>query len=64
MREDYSEVKEIVRPPSLKPGDEIRIIAPASVPDMRALSKSVTRLTKMGYRISLGKNIRKLIQRN
>ena len=64
MREDYSEVKEIVRPPSLKPGDEIRIIAPASVPDMRALSKSVTRLTKMGYRISLGKNIRKLVQRN
>ncbi len=62
--ENYREIKDTVKPPSLKPGDEIRIIAPASAPDMRALSRSVSRLTKLGYRISLGKNIRKLVQRN
>ncbi len=53
-----------VKPPSLKPGDEIRIIAPASAPDMNNLSKGISRLKNWGYKISLGRNIRKLVQRN
>lgn len=53
-----------VKPPALKPGDEIRIIAPASAPDMTKLSKGITRLRNWGYKVSLGKNIRKLVQRN
>ena len=64
MNRTYGEYSQTVRPPRLKPGDEIRIIAPASAPDMKALSRSITKLTKMGYRVSLGKNIRKLVQRN
>ena len=64
MSHEYREFNQTVRPSKLKPGDEIRIIAPASAPDMRALSKSISRLTKLGYRVSLGKNIRKLVQRN
>ncbi len=64
MEPQFREISEIVVPPSLKEGDGIRIIAPASAPDMRALSKSIAKLTKLGYRITLGKNIRKLVQRN
>lgn len=64
MDTQFKEIKEVVVPPRLKDGDGIRIIAPASAPDMRALSRSVTKLTKLGYRVSLGRNIRKLVQRN
>lgn len=53
-----------VKAPALKPGDEIRIIAPASAPDMNNLSKGISRLRNWGYNISLGRNIRKLVQRN
>lgn len=53
-----------VKAPALKRGDEIRIIAPASAPDMNNLSKGISKLRNWGYRISLGKNIRKLVQRN
>lgn len=49
---------------ALKPGDEIRVIAPASAPDMNNLSKGISRLRNWGYKISLGRNIRKLVQRN
>lgn len=53
-----------VKAPALKPGDEIRIIAPASAPDMNHLSKGISRLRNWGYKVTLGKNIRKLVQRN
>ncbi len=53
-----------IKPPKLREGDEIRIIAPASAPDMKTLSKSISRLKKAGYRISLGHNIKKLVQMN
>lgn len=54
----------VLRPPKLRPGDEIRIIAPASAPDMKNLSKSVGKLRKLGYKVTLGRNIRKLVQIN
>lgn len=53
-----------VKPPALKPGDEIRIIAPASAPDMNNLSRGISRLRNWGYKVTLGRNIRKLVQRN
>ena len=55
---------ERIKPPKLRPGDEIRIIAPASAPDMIRLSKGISRLKKLGYRVTVGKNIKKLNQRN
>ncbi|MHB1441100.1 MAG: S66 peptidase family protein [Cuniculiplasma sp.] len=64
MSSDFKEIRETVTPPHLKPGDDIRIIAPASAPDMKNLSKTITKLTKFGFRISLGRNIRRLVQRN
>ncbi len=51
-----------VKPPKLKEGDEIRIIAPASAPDMANLSKGITRLKKLGFKVSLGRNIKRLVQ--
>ncbi|MEM4056745.1 MAG: LD-carboxypeptidase [Thermoplasmatales archaeon] len=61
---EYKDASEIVVPSALREGDTIGIIAPASAPDMKQLSMSANRLLKMGYRISLGQNIRKLVQRN
>lgn len=55
---------ESVKAPALKPGDNVRIIAPASAPDMSNLSKGIAKLRNWGYKISLGRNIRKLVQRN
>ncbi|MEM3192712.1 MAG: LD-carboxypeptidase [Candidatus Parvarchaeota archaeon] len=60
----YREVKETVVPEKLKEGDTIGIIAPASAPDMKQLSQSISKLSKMGYKFSLGPNIRKLVQKN
>lgn len=60
----YKEIKETIIPEKLKEGDTIAIIAPASAPDMKQLSLSLNRLTKLGYKLSLGRNIRKLVQRN
>ncbi len=57
-------MKETIRPPALRPGDEIRVIAPASAPDMKNLSRSIGKLRKLGFRVSLGKNIKKLVQIN
>ncbi len=53
-----------IKPAKLNIGDEIRIIAPASAPDMIKLSRGISKLKKLGYRISVGKNIKKLNQRN
>ena len=64
MESQYKEIRETIAPPALNAGDTIRIIAPASAPDMKNLSTSVSRLSRLGYRVSLGHNIRKLVQRN
>jgi muramoyltetrapeptide carboxypeptidase len=53
-----------IKPPALRPGDEIRVIAPASAPDMIKLSRGISKLKKLGYRVTVGKNIKKLNQRN
>ncbi len=53
-----------VKPPKLNPGDEIRVIAPASAPDMIKLSRGISKLKKLGYKVTVGKNIKKLNQRN
>ncbi len=60
----YREIKETVIPAKIKEGDTIGVIAPASAPDMKQLSLSINRLTKMGFKLVLGRNIRKLVQRN
>ena len=60
----YREIKETIVPEKLKEGDTIGIIAPASAPDMKQLSLSMNKLSKMGYKFSLGRNIRKLVQKN
>ncbi|MBD6955121.1 MAG: S66 peptidase family protein [Thermoplasmata archaeon] len=44
----------------LKKGGHIRIIAPASPPNLRSLTIGVEKLRKMGYKVSFGENIRKL----
>ncbi|MGC8709784.1 MAG: S66 peptidase family protein [Thermoplasmata archaeon] len=44
----------------LKKGGHIRIIAPASPPNLRSLTTGVEKLRKMGYKVSFGENIRKL----
>ncbi|MDS0256606.1 LD-carboxypeptidase [Thermoplasmatales archaeon AK] len=64
MEHFYREATDIIAPPALKQGSNIRIIAPASAPDLKNLSISINRLSKIGYRVSLGENIRKLVQRN
>ena len=38
-----------VKPPKLNPGDEIRVIAPASAPDMIKLSRGISKLKKLGH---------------
>jgi muramoyltetrapeptide carboxypeptidase len=55
---------EKIKPQKLNPGDEIRIIAPASAPDIKQLSEGVSRLRKLGFKVSVGRNIKKLVQRN
>ncbi len=47
----------------MKKSANIRIIAPASPPDIKVLWSSITLLKKMGFNITLGQNIRKLVQR-
>ena len=55
---------EKVKPNKLKIGDEIRVISPASAPDIKQLSDGISKLRKMGYKVTVGKNIKKLVQRN
>ncbi len=57
-------MSERIKPCKLNVGDEIRIIAPASAPDMIKLSRGISKLKKLGYKITTGKNIKKLNQRN
>lgn len=49
-----------MRPSRLKKGGHIRIIAPASPPNLRSLTVGVEKLRKMGYKVTFGENIRKL----
>lgn len=53
---------EKLRPSKLKEGDEIRIIAPASAPNMKELSKGISKIKKFGYKVTLGRNIKRLVQ--
>ena len=48
-----------IKPQKLRKNDEIRIIAPSSMPPMKELSEGMEILKKMGYRVSLGKNLKK-----
>ena len=43
--------------PFLKPGDEIRIVAPASVVEKEYITNTVEALQGLGYRVSLGKHV-------
>ncbi len=52
-----------IKPPKLKNNANIRVIAPASPPDLKELSISIGLLKKYGFKISLGQNIRRLVQR-
>ena len=52
-----------IKPPKLKENANIRIVAPASPPDLKVLSTSINLLKKYGFNVSLGENIRKLVQR-
>ncbi|MGC8710403.1 MAG: S66 peptidase family protein [Candidatus Micrarchaeia archaeon] len=52
----------LIKPPALKSGDNIRIIAPAWAPDIKNLSRGIDILKKIGYNVSLGKNIKRLSQ--
>jgi muramoyltetrapeptide carboxypeptidase len=44
-------------PNRLLPGDEIRIVAPASIVEKDYVDKALDSLTKLGYKATLGKNI-------
>ncbi len=51
-----------MRAPKLKKNAHIRIIAPASPPNLKSLTVGVERLRKMGFKVSFGDNIRKTKQ--
>ncbi|MGC8673250.1 MAG: S66 peptidase family protein [Thermoplasmata archaeon] len=46
-----------MKAPKLKKNGHIRIIAPASAPNLRLLTVGVSKLKKLGFKISLGENI-------
>lgn len=51
---------ETVRPPRLRPGDLIGLVAPASPPDSDTrIQESVRYLERLGYRVALGEHVRK-----
>lgn len=52
-----------IKPPKLKSGANIKIVAPASPPDLKQLSTSISLLKKYGFNVSLGQNLRRLVQR-
>ncbi|MGC8888688.1 MAG: S66 peptidase family protein [Candidatus Micrarchaeia archaeon] len=52
----------IIKPPKLKEGSNIRIVAPAWAPDIKDLSKGIEILKHLGFKVSLGKNIKRLAQ--
>ena len=48
----------LVKPPRLRPGDLIGLIAPASAPDsLEKIQRSAAYFEKLGYRVKLGPNI-------
>lgn len=48
-----------VKPPRLRPGDVIGIIAPASAPSsVEKIEKGAVYFEKLGYRVKLGKNVK------
>ncbi len=51
-----------MRAPRLKKNAHIRIIAPASPPNLKSLTIGVEKLRKLGFRVSFGDNIRKTKQ--
>ncbi len=51
-----------LKPPKLKKNSHIRIIAPASPPNLKNLTIGAEKLRKMGLRVSFGDNIRKTKQ--
>ncbi|MBE5727828.1 LD-carboxypeptidase [Candidatus Parvarchaeota archaeon] len=53
----------VIKAPKLKDKANIRIIAPASPPDMKVLSAGINILKKAGYTVSLGNNLRRLVQK-
>lgn len=57
-------MKASIKPPKLKHGGNIRIVAPASAPNMSNLSKGISLLKHLGYNITLGRNIKRLVQRS
>jgi muramoyltetrapeptide carboxypeptidase len=52
-----------IKPPKLKEKANIKIIAPASPPDLKELATSISLLKKYGFSVSLGENLRRLVQR-
>ena len=56
-------MKSSIKPPRLKHGGNIRIVAPASAPNMVNLSKGVSLLKHLGYGITFGRNIKRLVQK-
>jgi muramoyltetrapeptide carboxypeptidase len=59
---NYKEQVNVIKPPKLVKGDEIRIVATSSFPDIRVLAQSINEITKLGFRISYGTTIKKLTQ--
>ncbi len=47
----------LTAPPALKEGDEIRIVAPASIVKKESVDKATEVLSELGYQITLGKHI-------
>ncbi len=54
---------EKIKPPVLSPGDTIGLVAPASPVDNIQLSKGITQLQNMGFKIHLGNTVKKLLSR-
>src|SRR2546428_9719137 len=49
-----------IKPPRLSQGDTIGIVAPASAPiDAKAIDRSVKVLQRLGFRVKLGRHLRK-----
>lgn len=46
-----------LKPPRLRPGDTIAVVAPSSAPDRAALRRGVKEIEKRGYRVVLGANV-------
>jgi muramoyltetrapeptide carboxypeptidase len=50
---------QIIRPPALKSGDLIGLVAPASAPSVQEkIDNGAAYLERLGYRVKLGKNVR------